>query len=447
MPPIPISPRPLTLALAAACLLVPAQALAESDVERAREDRIAELERKVDVLAEELERARSQSAVPDDSSLESSWGLGPAASKVYAITRGLSIGGYAEARYTGYVRDKGDESNEFDFVRAVLYAGYRFTDRILFNSEIEFEHASTGEDGSVSLEFATLDFLLHPAANARVGLMLLPMGFINEMHEPPFYYGNHRPEVERRIIPSTWRENGAGLFGELFGQQLTYKVYAVTGFDATGFSPSGLRGGRQKGSKSLAEDFAFVGRLDWQPWHEVLLGGSVYVGNSGQDQNVGGVAIPDSLVTIFEVHTEIRRAGLAIRGLFTKAYVDDADDLTLALQATGDLDDGSVIGSPAEFIADEMLGGYAEVGYDVWQWISPASEMTLEPFYRFELVDTQFEVASGFSKDRSERNEIHTLGLSFKPIPNVVLKADYRNRKAREGGLADEINLGMGLVF
>jgi hypothetical protein len=92
----------------------------------------------------------------------------------------------------------------------VLYAGYKFTDRILFNTEIEFEHGSTEENGSVSVEFATLDFLIRDEVNARGGLVLLPVGFLNEIHEPPFYYGTHRPDVEEVILPTTWREVGAG---------------------------------------------------------------------------------------------------------------------------------------------------------------------------------------------------------------------------------------------
>jgi hypothetical protein len=336
------------------------------------------------------------------------------------------------------VADKGDRNNEIDFLRFVLYAGYKFTDRILFNSEVEIEHASTGEDGSVSVEFATLDFLLTDWANARLGLLLVPMGFLNEIHEPPFYFGTHRPSIERRIIPSTWRENGAGLFGSFLGDQLEYKLYVVNGFDASGFSASGLRGGRQKGSKALAEDFAVVGRLDWRPAPGLLLGTSGYVGNAGQDQvdSDSGLALPDALTSIWEAHAQYRRRGLHLRGLFTWATVNQADRLNAALESAVD-----------EAVAEEMLGAYGEAAYDVWQWISPDSEMTLEPFYRYEWVDTQQRVPDGYVRNQALRNQIHTVGLSFKPIPNVVLKADYRNVSAEEGSPADEINLGMGLVF
>ena len=109
---------------------------------------------------------------------------------------------------------------------------------IVFNSEIEIEHAD-----EIFLEFATLDFLWKDWVNARAGLMLLPIGFLNEIHEPPFFFGVNRPDVERNIIPSTWRENGVGLFGS-WDDLVHYKLYVVNGLNAAGFTSSGLRGGR-----------------------------------------------------------------------------------------------------------------------------------------------------------------------------------------------------------
>ena len=131
----------------------------------------------------------------------------------------------------------------------------------------------------------------------------------------------NRPDAERRIIPSTWRENGAGLFGTI-AEQLDYKFYVVNGFNALGFDSSGLRGGRQKGNRALAEHLAFVGRLDWTPIPELLVGGSVYVGSSGQDQDIDvtngndefTVGIPDARTTVWEVHGQFERQGLRARG-------------------------------------------------------------------------------------------------------------------------------------
>lgn len=444
------------LAVAALCSVgAVAAGAATSDEERAREDRIRALERKVEVLTEELERTRSDLTLPEPAELESAHGLGPGASRIYGLARGLSLGGYAEGLYTAIVDNKksSGEKNRADFLRGVLYAGYKFTDHILYNMEVEFEHATTGSTetssgGSVSVEFAALDFLWKPELNGRIGLVLLPMGYLNEVHEPPFYYGTHRPETETRIIPSTWRENGVGLFGNL-AEQIDYKLFVVNGFNARGFDSSGLRDGRQKGNRALAEDLAFVGRLDWNPLPELSVGGSVYVGNSGQDQDFavasGQVSLPDTLTTVWEVHGQMRSQGLFLRGLFAMAHVSDAGDLSRALGPTASGGIGEL--AAGEAVASQMIGGYAEIAYEVLQWLAPDTDMTLEPFLRYEHVDTQQNVPSGFASNGKQDVQTITAGLQYQPIPNVVIKLDYRNRRPDSGALGDEINAGFGLVF
>ncbi|HZE90070.1 MAG TPA: ABC transporter C-terminal domain-containing protein, partial [Verrucomicrobiae bacterium] len=217
----------------------------------------AELQRRIDLLAAELEKLRLGEAAAVKP-LVPAHGLGPAASRVYGVAKGVSIGGYGEAIYDNFdARDQSGAASgatdRFDFVRAVLYAGYKFTDRVVFNSELEFEHASTETGGSVSVEFAYLDFMLHPRANLRAGLILVPAGLINETHEPPTFLGAHRPMVETRIEPATWADNGAGVFGEAGG--FSYRAYLLTGLDSSGFTAGeGLREGRQGGGEAKAQD-------------------------------------------------------------------------------------------------------------------------------------------------------------------------------------------------
>ncbi len=425
---------------------------------KAQDDRIAELERTVAVLVDELDRTRRELAVPEDARLSSKFGLGPAASKIYDIARGLSIGGYGEGYYRRLVSDKDGGKNRADLQRLVLYTGYKFTDNILFNSEIEFEHASTestesSEGGSVNVEFAYLDFLLYDWANLRAGLVLVPMGFVNEIHEPVYYFGVNRPEVERQIIPSTWKENGVGILGTFY-EQVDYQAFVINGFNAEGFDSSGLRDGRQDGNRALADHLAFVGRLDWTPINQLILGASVYHGKSGQDQNVAvsgafgsyTVDIPDTPTTIWEVHAQYEDYGLHLRSLFTMAEIGDSGDLTAALAPAG-VGGGTGQLSAGEAVAGEMLGAYGEIAYDLVTLLFPNSDMSFEPFFRYEYYDTQRDVPNGFATDPSKEIEIYTLGFSFEPISQVVIKADYRNRVAKSGGLADEFNLGIGFVF
>jgi opacity protein-like surface antigen len=423
----------------------------------AQEDRIAELERAVAVLASELERTRADISVPEEPELISQYGLGPAASKVYGIERGLSIGGYGEIFYSKLVGDKGTGKDRADALRSVIYLGYKFNENIVFNSEYEFEHASSegtisSGNGSVSLEFATLDYLWKDWLNARAGLVLVPMGWINEIHESPFYLGTHRPEVEQKIIPSTWRELGGGIFGTL-GEQLQYTAYVINGLNGLGFNTEGLRGGRQKGNRALAESTAFVTRLDWTPMPELIVGTSIYYGNSGQNQEIGAsfggndftVDIPDTPTTVWEAHAQYSNKGFYLRGLFTLAHLGDAGDLSRALAPTSEGGVGE-LGS-GQGIAELMLGVYGEVAYDILPLIIGETEMSLEPFFRAEWYDTQYRMPSGYDADQNKRRTILTAGLQFKPISNVVLKLDYRNRMAASGSLSDELNMGLGFAF
>lgn len=393
---------------------------------------VKEVSRKTDILSQEVEKLRTALVIPEEKELKSAYGLGPAASKVYQVDQGLSIGGYGEAYYQNIVSDKGTARDNADLLRAVFYFGYKFNDNIILNTELEFEHASTGKNGSVSAEFATLDFLMDPLVNARAGLVLMPMGFINLIHEPLFFYGNLRPEVERRIIPTTWREIGVGLFGELL-PGLTYTTYGVNGLDAKGFQSAGIRGGRQSGSQVIAEDLAWVGRLDYTPPNlpSLLIGGSAYLGNSGQDQIFAGRQV-DAFTQLYEAHLQWKYRGWKFRALGAWGHIDDAAALSAA--------NGQTIGK-------SNYGWYTEIGYNILPLFLPETTHYLAPFFRYEQLDPVASVPRGFADVPNLDREIFQFGLEYKPIPNIVIKADYRNFMARQGSVADEFNLGIGYIF
>ncbi|MGZ8947097.1 MAG: hypothetical protein ACXW1W_16960 [Methylococcaceae bacterium] len=393
---------------------------------------VKNLERKTDILSQEVEKLRTNLAIPEEKQLKSAYGLGPAASKVYQVGKGLSIGGYGEANYQKVVSDQGNNKDNADFERMVLYVGYKFTDKILFNSEIEFEHGSTDQGGSVSVEFAALDFFIDPMANVRAGMVLMPMGFINQIHEPPFYFGNNRPEVERRIIPSTWREIGVGLFGAIT-PNLTYTAYVVNGLDAEGFSSNGIRDGRQAGSQALAENFGYVARMNYEPdaLPGVTVGGSAYVGNSGQDQEYNGQK-PNVFTQLYEAHVQWKYRGLEFRTLGSWGHINDAGILSAAK--------GQTIGS-------QNYGWYSEVGYDVLPLLFRDTPQYLAPFFRYEQYDTIAKAPNGYKDNQNLDRQIFQVGLQYKPIPNVVIKADYRNFIAKQGPVPDDFNLGFGFIF
>ena len=435
-------PRPLhqlvpALAIAAA-LAFPAVAVAEQPADR--DARIAALERQVQLLTDELAKLRTETALPEEKPLESANGLGPAASKIYARDRGVSIGGYGELVYTNPLADQGTTVARADAVRLITYLGYKFNESIVFNSEIEFEHALTGTttqsagSGEVAVEFAALDFNWKPELNFRAGLVLMPVGFINEIHEPPYFYGVLRPETETRILPSTWRELGAGVFGNV-GETFEYRAYVTTGFNARGFGSSGFRDGRQRGNRAIAEDAAVVFRGDWSP--DLLpgleLGGSIYYGGVDQEQ----AGLPDSNLLIGEAHAQYRVGGFHTRALIAYTDLTNAGALSTALA------------KPANGgIASNMLGGYVEAGYDVWPLLfGEDTERALEPYVRVEWIDTQRNVPSAFVANENQDYLVVSSGLSYFPHPNVVVKAEYRKEQSDVGERIDQFALGVGFAY
>ncbi len=400
--------------------------------------RIDELERRLDVLAGELERLElGQTQVRADAGQH---GYGPAASKVYRTGQGLSVGGYGEVLYQGFdsTRDDGSPTGErdtLDLERAVFYFGYKLTDRWLFNSEVEHEHAAVGEEhdeGEVGVEFAYLDYLWRPAASFRAGLVLVPMGFLNELHEPTVFLGARRPDVEDEIIPTTWRENGFGLFGE--AGPFTYRTYVINGFDGSRFEDEGLHEGKQDGAQAVAEDFAWVGRLDYTPVPGVLVGGSAYLGDSGQGLEDSGGRRIGLGTAIYEGHAEWRWRGLELRALGARAELDDVARLDRALGLTGD-----------ESVGDRLSGWYLQAGYDLLA--GRTSGRQLIPYARWEELDTQASVPAGFARNPANDSRSLTLGLAFKPIDQIVFKADYQDYDNEAGTGLDRINVALGYIF
>jgi len=400
------------------------------------EERLAEIERRLEILAVEVENLKvGEAAVKATREGEHS-GLGPAASKVYRKDHGVSVGGYGEALLERFddTRDDGEESgavDRFDFLRAVVYFGYKFSDSWIFNSEIEFEHASTSSGGSASVEFAYLDYLYRNQFNLRAGLVLVPMGWLNELHEPTVYLGAVRPRTENRIIPTTWRENGIGAYGAIGG--FDYRTYVVNGLDASDFSAKGLRGGRQKGAKAKAEDFAWVGRLDYTGMPGLTAGLAGYFGDSGQDlEDADGDSIAVG-TSILDLHVEYRYRGLELRGLYSRAELGDVARLNEALGYTGD-----------QSVGETLVGGYVQVGYDV---LAGRGKSALTPYLRWERLNTQKEVPEGWSANPANDEQLLTLGLAYQPIEQLIFKAEYQNIENQADTGVDQFNLSMGYIF
>lgn len=403
-------------------------------------DRISEVERKLDVLAEEIENIKS-AAVVEEPTYEQVFGRAPAASKVYLKERGLSIGGYGEV---GIAQFRENNSNIVDAQRVILYVGYKFNDRIIFNSEVEFEHGFTNENldgqaGEVEVEFATLDFLLTDYFNLRGGLVLVPFGIINEVHEPTTFFGVFRPDIEREIIPTTWRDNGAGIFGELSGfvpGALNYRAYVITSLDSRGFRAVNNRNARASGNRARIDDIAFVSRIEYDPIPGLKFSGSWFIGNTGQNESVDGEEI-SGLFQMYEADIQLQWRGLEARGLFVYTFLNDADLINLNNGFEGE-----------DSVGDEQFGWYLEAGYNLLSLADFGQYFQyFSPFVRYENFDTQKSVPSGFARNPANDRQNLTFGFSYKPIPQVVIKADYQWKDNEADSADNQFNLGLGYVF
>jgi hypothetical protein len=407
-------------------------------------DSLAEVRRQIQALTEEIERLKLGEV--DETTYPSLPGLGPAASKVYSLKKsGVSIAGYGEVVYENYAkgRDNGSTAtskDKIDYLRNIIYVGYRFSDLVVFNSEVEFEHGSTGKGGEVSVEFGYIDLLLSPRMNIRAGMVLAPVGIVNEKHEPPTFFGTLRPNVERLIIPSTWRMNGAGVYGEA-ADGLHYRAYVVEGLKMASFSSGdGIRGGRQSGASAVAEDLAITGRLEFLGIEGSSLGASFFAGNSGQGERDSLGALIDARTLVLSLHGEAAWRGLELRALFAQTTVDEAERVAGYQRWRSGAASASVIGST-------MSGWYVAAGYDVMPLLLPGSIHYLAPFVLYEAYDTHAVVPSGSAKNAVNDRTTLVAGLTWKPHPNVAFKVDYRDNKNGAGTGTDQWNLAVTYLY
>lgn len=349
---------------------------------------------------------------------------------------GSAIGGYGELTLNAPTNGPG----VIDLRRFVLFFGHDFSERIRFYSEVEVEHAvsSASDQGEAEIEQAYLDGLLSRRINLRGGLILMPVGIINIYHEPPSFNGVDRPDVDTFVIPTTWREPGVGVFGEL-AEGLRYQVYLVNGFNANRFTAeSALREGHQEAQLAHAGDFGGVVRLDYEPILGTVLGASAYGATS---RNTLPASVGNVPVGLFEVDVRTRRGPFSARAEAALLLVGDATALNRALQS------GSPDQQAAGPVASQSRGGYAEVAYDLFSLFDPTSTQAVTAFARFDYADTQASVPAGFQSRMEFRRISEILGLVYRPIPQIALKADYRFRQLGDGTNSGEFASAITWLF
>lgn len=377
------------------------------------------IEDKLAVLQEEIEHLKLQMAQADKNR----------AGGIQGFVDRTTIGGYGELHYNNF-RDGATASDEMDFHRFVLFFGHKFNDWISFKSELEVEHAffASGEgSGELELEQAYLDFNFNKHLNAKAGVFLIPMGILNETHEPPTFYGVERNEIESRIIPTTWWEGGVGIYGEAT-PGLNYQLNVTSAPRADEYSSSfsnGIRSGRQKVSKAQAEDLGISGALNFTGIPGLLVGAAFFTGNTAQNNE----DIGDARLTLWDVHARYQKDRIDLRALYAQGHLGDADKLK------------SVEGINA---AEQFYGWYAEAAYHIWK----QGDHDLAPFVRYEAWDTHDDVPSNVTRNRANKNNAWTVGANYWPHPQVVLKADYQVFDKPDSTKGEKrVNMGLGYMF
>ena len=342
-------------------------------------------------------------------------GLGSAASKVYYSKSPLSIGGYGEMVYTN-----SNNGSTLAGTKFVPYIGYKFSDNIILNSEIEFEGGGVDTGGvngrtgdEVIVEFMYLDYLINKYANIRVGNFLIPMGLINQRHEPTLYTTVQRPDTANYIIPTTWTETGVMSYGNVV-DNLTYNFAAVSALKTGVNGDLWLRDGRGGPVERSNPNLAFVARLDYTGINGLLVGASTYYGPSTDNKK--------SNTSIYDVHLDYKNNGARVYGVYSQIERSSASQI-------------------AADAVKSAQGGYVNLSYDLLSLTS--STYSLPVFVQYESVKPEEKRADGTSGDTIQTT---TVGVNFFPHEQVVLKLDYAMKRQ---GLIDEqiTSASMGFIF
>ncbi|HYG67220.1 MAG TPA: hypothetical protein VD838_06160, partial [Anaeromyxobacteraceae bacterium] len=201
-----------------------------------------------------------------------------------------------------------------------------------------------------------------------------------------------------------------------------------------------LRNARTGGGESPAKSFAGVLNLAYD-LGPAIVGGTFYGGRAGQGvESAGGEAI-DADVVIAEAHAQAVWQGLTVRAIYAMGWLGDARAISeLALEPGETL-------APDQAVGSETRGGYVEIAYDVLPLFSAETVQSLAPFVRYERVDLHADVPSGFERNGAFRNDYWVAGLTYRPIPQIVLKGDFQRRSPDAGDAVDQLNVGAGFIF
>jgi len=330
-------------------------------------------------------------------------------------TSDTTVGGYGELHYNNISNsDNSKEKKELDLHRFVIFVNHEFNDNIRFFSEFEIEHAFVADNndgsgdtspGEVEVEQAYVQFDIGEDSKIDAGVFLLPVGILNETHEPPTFYGVERNPVEKNIIPVTWWEGGA-MFTSRFDSGFSYDIAMTSGLDGG----TSIRGGRQKTGKATANNLAATARAQYTGISGLTLSGTAQYQDDMEQDSTSDVGS----ATLVETHLIWNIADFTFTTLYARWDIDVKNTASAADQAK-----------------DIQEGGYLEASYKV----TP----------KWGVFVRQNEWDNGGIIGDTEKSQTD-LGINYWPHEDVVIKADVQTQNTAAGDL-EGFNLGIGYQF
>jgi hypothetical protein len=381
------------------------------------EERFKAMEQRLDSLEQENQSLKSQLKKTDQKveiageQIEKVATAAPSGKAAWAEK--TQIGGYGEMHYNNLSGEGGaSDKKEIDFNRFVLFFDHQFNESTRFFSELEVEHviasSDPGDKGEVEIEQAYIEHDLNANNRVKAGLFLIPVGIINETHEPPTFYGVERNPVEHDIIPATWWAGGAGASGQL-GSGFSYDIAIHEGLNTDAADNYAVREGRQETSEASAKNLAGTARLKWTGIPGIEIAGSV----QHQTDITQGTDPTAGAANLFEIHSVVNRGQFGLRALYARWDLDGS--------------------GPAAIGADEQVGWYVEPSFRInEQW---------GVFTRYNKWDNQAGISGNTQKQQTN------FGVNYWLDPDVVLKADIQAQDNDDGRNQNGFNLGVGYQF
>lgn len=389
------------------------------------------------------------------------------------------LGGYGEAvaafknygtnRFYGGADGNAKENrNTISIPRFVIAGDYKFNSKWVLGMEIEFESGGVGtayelentengeyeteieRGGEVALEQFHITRLIHKSFNVRVGHFIVPVGQNNAHHEPLNFFGTVRPEGETSIIPNTWHETGIEFFGTL-GKGLAtfdYQLQVVSGLNANGFDRNQWAGGAKQGIFE-EENFTspgYVAHLAWRGVKGLRLGGSFYYcrnigSNADKSQTYKGLGTFP--VRIYNVEGEYKNAYVEARanalwGNLTNSQVISKKNTQLSNKSPY---------SRITPVAHKAVAYGGELGFNINSVIADERCPRVTPFVRYEYYNPQEDVLAPYNADDRLKTSMWTAGVNWRPLPSLVVKADYTNRNIGSGKYNHENEFAIGIAW